>query len=307
MKSRIGISKENQLLYRYRTNIKGKDDFLKNLNLKLWLSSLFTLGLVIACKPAEFKDPRQVKNNTRDKAYEDPCRGNPNCYNTPGQQNPGQNPSQTQPGSYGDYGSVPPYDGGSGGYGGKGSSSAPGIVDGIIDVIGGIWGSKGDSPGKGSSSDPSEPDRDPYPDPETPSKGTPAPAVNACDMAVNKSINVGGYSFNMTDVTYEAFGTVGSSGIIGNQAAVFSGQLKPVLNSFTYHVRGGRTHNSGSYSLTRALVVVNGYDQPFARISNTNYSISGRNYDVRYDLRAAGACLARYGSYSGGNAILVVP
>ena len=69
----------------------------------------------------------------------------------------------------------------------------------------------------------------------------------------------------------------------------------------------GSTHNSGGFSLRDATVNVNGYETQFARVESSTFNVAGKNYNFRYDLRTYGACLAIYGSYSGGNAILVMP
>lgn len=135
----------------------------------------------------------------------------------------------------------------------------------------------------------------------------PRPAVNACDKSSNKRINVQGYSFPQTAVAYEFYATISSIGIYGNFAGMIAGRPQSLLNSFGSHVRDGRIHPSGAKSMANAVVQVNGQDVKFARISRGNYPFNRGNYQVKYDLRAWGACIAVYGRYSGGNPILVMP
>ena len=136
------------------------------------------------------------------------------------------------------------------------------------------------------------------------------PAVNACLNPANYSINIAGYNFAMTRYTTKFYATVGSTGIYGNFATILDGKLVSINNSFSYYVKDGKLVNSGRSTMASALVTVDGTEKPFAVIEHDPariYSIAGREYDAAYNLDLKGACLARFGSYSGGYPVLVLP
>ena len=112
----------------------------------------------------------------------------------------------------------------------------------------------------------------------------------------------------MTKRSYEAYATIGTPGIYGNFAVSFNGDLTSALSSFSYYVKNGKLMSSGRYNMSRATVTVAGMDRKFAELVTGNFNFgSQRSYQVKYDLKRMGACMAVYGNYSGGNPVLVMP
>ena len=136
------------------------------------------------------------------------------------------------------------------------------------------------------------------------------PTTNACLDSANSSIVVGGYTFYMTRYTTKFYTTIGSSGIRGNYVTILDGRVQSINNSFTHYVKDGVFTNSGGSSMTYAEVTTDEGVTPFASIEEDPamiYNVGGKQYDVAYNLATEGACLARYGAYSGGYPVLVLP
>ncbi len=157
----------------------------------------------------------------------------------------------------------------------------------------------------------------PVPVPVPPPAPTPVPVpppapvppnpnpVSACLMPINRSITVGGMTFNLTAYSELALATNGN----GNMVTVLdaSGNLVSILNSFSYVVKNGVRILPTALGTASGLTQINGNWIRFSTVTSGTFSAQGGTYNTRHDLKPHGACIARYGNFSGGYPILVIP
>jgi hypothetical protein len=124
-------------------------------------------------------------------------------------------------------------------------------------------------------------------------------------MPINRSITVGGMTFNLTAYSELALATNGN----GNMVTVLdaSGKLVSILNSFSYVVKNGVRTVSTALGTAQGLTQINGSWVRFSTVTSGSFSAQGGTYNTRHDLKPHGACIARYGNFSGGYPILVIP
>ena len=263
---------------------------ISNFKLFIFATMIFVL---IACKE---KKLNATYPNQTSKKPTDNCKPGAYCpsYENQNKDYPQNNPEYNNPERYSPYPSSPVDSGGDG----KGKSTVDGNnsnEDLISSIIGKLFpkNSSKDYPSKNPD------ENSPIQSPQQPGVTPATPSVNACDMSVNQMMSVNNYSFNMTKRSYEVYATIGTTGIYGNFAVSFNGDLTSALSSFSYYVKNGKLMSSGPYNMSRATVTVDGMDRKFAELVTGNFNFGSRGYQVKYDLKRLGACMAVYGNYSG--------
>jgi hypothetical protein len=92
-----------------------------------------------------------------------------------------------------------------------------------------------------------------------------------------------------------------------NMVTTLEGRVVSILNSFSQVVKNGVKISPTSLGTARGQTEIYGTWVTFSTVHRGSYLYDSKTYNTLHDLKPWGACLARYGSYSGGYPILVIP